>query len=650
MIFSDSTLFGWADNLFDNPLPTPFISIDQKSKKITTTSVVDGASIEVPAKLIRPLIKAMVYYAKDLNAVAEGKAPSYIAMGTDSSTNGQEITYVELKDPDYASDMIVGVEFDPANKSIKGFRYDTASRNAEKYAIKAVKQKNGVDGTAVWVALLPTLAMISEKLDRAFTMLRQQLSEGMTAGSAQSLCDSYFYDMCYEVYEYVVKTDKLPLELTDDLLPLITAYALEAKTVGPSYGKVELGTFSVFPVKNGNAAYAPIGNYDISSYHLSFVKETLTKEEQLLIPTIPEDNVTPREAVELLDEMSATWENPPATKVTQVLLEGGAGSGKSYTARLIAAVLKRPFVSFTCSPNTDEADIKGALLPVASDEQLSELSEEDNALLKVIYDSSEDDLYDQMAHVMALPDTMECLYAPDSAYEQMTGISDDSCDSQKAYAALCSIIMVKVKELMSKVKSVTSGGGVSYKYIPSTIVRAIQNGWLLELQEPSCMLQQGMLACLFDVMDKESIGALNTTTGTIYRHPDFMCIATTNRKYKGTKPLNEAARSRFQYFCKMETPSEEVIVQRVAKKVGITDFDLIRGITDIFKKLEERAEEINASGAVTLRGLYAFADAIKRDRDVNFALEHYLLYSITTDDEELADLREALEDCALIRA
>lgn len=641
-VANDLTLWGFKESLEKSPLPAPYQEVKEKTKSLGSGRVT----------LIRPLIKAVCYYAADLLASELSRDTKYIALGSNASSvvgSVHEKTFVELRDPETEPDMILCTVYDPADGSIKGGMYRKSSMRVERYQMSLSVSKKP-DGTAVWLCLLPTLLEHVACLQTLVENTKRLLNTGDTVFDTDI---ALLFEVSRVIYKLLTKDlDKekdYTIKLDADLVDALRRHDLQ-KNLGPAFGKVQMGEFEVFPVLNGKNSKEVIAEeYDLSKYSFAFQKADLSAEEQLLVPTIPKDNVTPKEAVELLDEMQETWNNPPATKVTQVLLEGGAGSGKSYLARLIAAVLKRPFVTFTCSPNTDEADIKGALLPVASESEREDLSDEDNKLLDVIYESSPEDMQDKMAVAMGLPDSMECLLAPDSAYEQLTGIYEPSCDSQKAYAELSRVVMTKVKDLMNKVKSVSGGDGVRYKYIPSEIVRAIQNGWILELQEPSCMLQQGMLSCLFDVLDKDSIGVLNTITGPIKRHPDFMVLATTNRKYKGTKPLNEAARSRFQYFVKMETPSTEVIIQRVIKKVDMKDPELVREMTDVFQKLIDRAEEINATGAVTLRGLYAFADAIKRKKDPMFALEHYLLYSITTDDDELAELRQAIEDSPLVR-
>lgn len=632
-------IFSWNDDFKKNPLPAPLERLTEKMGRVNG----------VQTTLIRPFIKAILYYTNDLIKLEKDQTPDYLSLGYGNGTTSAEKCFVELNDPENDSDITVIVVYDPGSGKILGSLYKASTNRLSQYTVKGAANA-APDGTAVWLAMLTDLI----NKDNIYSLCIERMRKFLCGDTSQDdLVSEELLPACKAVYESLVKNigSEVKLNLTSNTLPQITKFSLDSRKIGPALGKVEFGDFKVFPVLDGNGiGTVNTVNVDLSKYKLSFTKENLTPEESLMIPKIPDDNVTPAEAIEILDEMTETWSNPPATKITQILLEGGAGSGKSYLARLIAAILKRPFISFTCTPNTDEADIKGALLPIASDSDLLDMSDEDRKILGVIYDSTSDELYDRMAQAMGLPDMTECFLAPDSAYAVLSGVYDASCDSQKAYSLLCNTIMSKVKELMQKVETSNKGsaGSVQYKYIPSTIVRAIQNGWLLELQEPSCMLQQGMLSCLFDVLDKESIGALNTVCGTIYRHPDFMVIATTNRKYKGTKPLNEAARSRFQYFCKMDTPSLEVIMQRVAKKVGLMDMELVHDIADIFKKLEGCALEINASGAATLRGLYAFADAIKRKKDITFALERYLLYSITTDEDEIDELKASLEDCHLL--
>ena len=86
---------------------------------------------------------------------------------------------------------------------------------------------------------------------------------------------------------------------------------------------------------------------------------------------------------------------------------------------------------------------------------------------------------------------------------------------------------------------------IEYHYYPSEIVRAYENGWLLEIQEPTVIRDAAVLMALNSALEPD--GSLNLPTRIAHRHPDFIAVITTNRGYNGYRPLNEALRDRVQH-------------------------------------------------------------------------------------------------------
>ena len=186
---------------------------------------------------------------------------------------------------------------------------------------------------------------------------------------------------------------------------------------------------------------------------------------------------------------------------------------------------------------------------------------------------------------------------------------------------------------------------VEYKFVPSPFVRAFQNGWVCELQEATCLLNPSALSGLHDALEPESMGVIITPYGEIRRHPDFVCIATQNRKYPGTKPLNPATRSRFQYFDSPAELTKAAVAKRIETKCGIKDRELLRDVAEVFKELETTARSERLSGEMTMRAAFNFADSLARGKSIEFARSHYAIWSISTDADDMIVLNNALSDC-----
>ena len=332
-------------------------------------------------------------------------------------------------------------------------------------------------------------------------------------------------------------------------------------------------------------------------------------------------------------------------KVELVSLTGGAGTGKSALGRAIAAVFGLPLEIYTCSSTDTKDDLAGTILPYVDEEKAEGLSSPEKKALEAFW-KSEGSGIDAVAKALNMPNTAQCKFDPEGVYEDVLGAAPSGeIDSSDAYRILVDEITGRLKSITKKAGA--SGSGVRYKAMKTAIIRAIENGRLLLLEEVACVKDQGAFMFLSDIFEKEGIGVVNTIYGDIHRHPGFILVGTTNRKYKGLKPINEATRSRFQYFVKMDTPSTETIMERVGRKCGITDNVLLRNIAEVFQTCESKGAELNADGVATLRGLFSFADAVKRGKDPKAAFENYLLYAITTDPDDASEILQEVEDCEI---
>lgn len=187
---------------------------------------------------------------------------------------------------------------------------------------------------------------------------------------------------------------------------------------------------------------------------------------------------------------------------------------------------------------------------------------------------------------------------------------------------------------------------IKYSYYPSEIVRAYENGWLLEIQEPTVIRDAAVLMALNSALEPD--GSLNLPTRIVHRHPDFIAIITTNRGYNGCRPLNEALRDRVQHAEKLDLPPKSVMMERAKAKTGYHSENVLSLLAETIILLDETASANAIKGVAGMRSYIYWVDAVASGASVQTTLYYKVLYKITTDLQELAILEHALINRGLI--
>lgn len=144
------------------------------------------------------------------------------------------------------------------------------------------------------------------------------------------------------------------------------------------------------------------------------------------------------------------------------------------------------------------------------------------------------------------------------------------------------------------------------QYSLTELVLACKYGWIIEIQEPSLIINAGTLGFLNCVLDTNRTLILPNGQ-QIPLHPNTTFIFTTNVDYEGCNPFNLALLSRIGYVKKIDAPSEREQVDRVISVTGykgpredvekivqcvfelqniIADNDITQGICDIRGAIE----------------------------------------------------------------
>lgn len=337
----------------------------------------------------------------------------------------------------------------------------------------------------------------------------------------------------------------------------------------------------------------------------------LTADEQKMIWEKPLSHKESIEELRICQEVKRNW-NRKEMKITNILLEGDAGSGKTQLAKALSADFGLPYTKVTCFADMDKSDVLGSILPVLPETQRSNI----------------DDL-----------EALSALYESDSLLEAKNRLINDFENTEDEAE-------IRIRELTKILRTLTNQDTVEYKFYPSEIVRAYQKGYLLEIQEPTVIRDAAVLMALNSALEPD--GSLNLPTTVIHRHPDFITIITTNRGYNGCRPLNEALRDRIQHSEKMDLPTREVMVERAIAKTGYDNQEVLVTLANTIILLDKTARVNAIKGVAGMRSFFFFVDAIAHGINAKEALYNKVIYKITTDADEIQILEQALSKSGLL--
>lgn len=486
------------------------------------------------------------------------------------------------------------VVYDMSKGSLMASVYETDSESIEVYKLDAGNR----DGAAVIFAMMPALLTdteFSEKLDE----FSQHKQNGFSDLNAATECLAI---LCDNVYRRAKDPTcaahiKVELEPSGNLIK-VSRTQLDAGKYTPQ--TVVAGEFSIF-AKMG--ASATIGKAEVIIEQKDFVgkfalhSRTFTPMEQALIPELPAWYVIPQEVVDVCKHASVTTGKP--TQMRNFLLRGPAGTGKTMGAKAIAAGLGLPYMKYTCSAQTEIYDFIGQIFPdsenastgdAALDAELKELK----AMGGINYPN--------VAKIMNLPGLDDMDYDPEGVYKALTGTEKPGVKSQDCMEVVLKMVTEKVKALSKRVEP-KKDGGQSFSYVETDFIKALENGYVVEIQEPTTIMQPGVLVGLNSLLEQE--GSITLPTGkVIKRHPDAVVVVTTNISYEGCRGMNQSIVDRMNLVKDVELPTPEVMVQRAMSVTGSTDEYLVSKMVKVVNNMSEYCRK-NAitDGTVGMRSL-----------------------------------------------
>lgn len=603
------------NNLFNysRSLPVPFDTMTNKKVKVASMY---GAKTE--STLCGSVIKAVHAMCRCINGTGEG------AVGQ-LDTNKSVAEYKSSVGPD-AYHLVV---FDAASGSALASVYDKNTELIEQY----VAHPSQRDGAAIFFALMPFL-MSDAEFDETFQEYYDQFIAGYPdmAKATESMAI-----LCDNAYRRI-KDDTCPahINITVDKsgnLMRVSQGQLDSGSFVPT--SVTAGAFTIF-AKTGPAVIKKAG---VVVEHTDFVGKypltpgrTLSALELSLIPKLPEWYIIPPEVVDICKHAQKTTGRP--MQMRNFLLRGPAGTGKTMGAKAIAAGLGLPYMKYTCSANTEIFDFTGMIFPEtdAVSTGSPELDRE-REILKSMGGIS----YANVAKLMRLPDLDDMDYDPAGVYQALTGVENLAATVQDCMSVVLEKVTEKVQALSKRAENRQSSGQ-NYTYVETDFVKALKHGYLVEVQEPSTIIQPGVLVGLNSLLEQE--GSITLPTGEIIRrHPDTVVIVTTNVSYEGCRQMNQSVVDRMSLVKDIELPEPEVMVQRAMAVTGCADEYLVSQMVQVVNDMADYCRKNSITdGACGMRSLIDWVISAEISGDPYLSAKYTVISKATADEED----REAL--------
>lgn len=603
------------NNLFNysRSLPVPFDTMTNKKVKVASMY---GAKTE--STLCGSVIKAVHAMCRCMNGTGEG------AVGQ-IDTNKSVAEYKSSVGPD-AYHLVV---FDAASGSALASVYDKNTELIEQY----VAHPSQRDGAAIFFALMPFL-MSDAEFDETFQEYYDQFIAGYPdmAKATESMAI-----LCDNAYRRI-KDDTCPahINITVDKsgnLMRVSQGQLDSGSFVPT--SVTAGEFTIF-AKTGPAVIKKAG---VVVEHTDFVGKypltpgrTLSALEQSLIPKLPEWYIIPPEVVDICKHAQKTTGRP--MQMRNFLLRGPAGTGKTMGAKAIAAGLGLPYMKYTCSANTEIFDFTGMIFPETDAVSTGSLElDREREILKSMGGIS----YANVAKLMRLPDLDDMDYDRAGVYQALTGVENLAATVQDCMSVVLEKVTEKVQALSKRAENRQSSGQ-NYTYVETDFVKALKHGYLVEVQEPSTIIQPGVLVGLNSLLEQE--GSITLPTGEIIRrHPDTVVIVTTNVSYEGCRQMNQSVVDRMSLVKDIELPEPEVMVQRAMAVTGCADEYLVSQMVQVVNDMADYCRKNSITdGACGMRSLIDWVISAEISGDPYLSAKYTVISKATADEED----REAL--------
>ncbi len=329
-----------------------------------------------------------------------------------------------------------------------------------------------------------------------------------------------------------------------------------------------------------------------------------TDEEEMLIPSFPDDYLVPADAVEIAGKYVASHSD--RVPILNFMWRGATSLGKSTGVKLICNAMHIPYVSITCHPDILTQDFLTQYVPCGNDD---------------------------IVPLNEIPTLEDMIIDPQGAYKKLTKKDNDVVSGQMVLEALVNAVIEATK----------ANNGQLFKLVPSAFVKACERGYVCEIQEPSRIKSPGVLVGINE-FDRPGAVIPLVNGGYVTRHKDTMIIYTDNVGFASCRPMDPSVTRRAPYKIDNDELPRKEALDRVVYNTGFdkSELPLLNKMYDAWLKISEYCiAKDYTEGSISLSEFETWAQCVKIDgyKNVRRNCERTVIGGISPDREIQSDIK-----------
>lgn len=388
---------------------------------------------------------------------------------------------------------------------------------------------------------------------------------------------------------------------------------------------------------------------------------TWTPAERMMIPTFSDDMPVMDEAIKIVKRITQTEHD--TNPVVNVMWRGETSYGKSTGVAQAAAILNMPLLRMTCHPSMEAQDFRSSLIPVTEEESV----DLDESAITPKLDQEEDDLVSKsLAYFAGLDQErrkafldaeaffQDAMMDADMAYVDLLGFVPENTDSATACNLYLDVVSkIRQQALEAKLEAAEAektgtgkhkDNGTAFRHVASPYIKAMVNGYMVEIQECSRIRDSGVLVSINE-FDRPGASIPLMTGAMAKRHPKAICVFTDNVGYASCRPVDPSVLRRMGMIIDSYDMPKEKLMARIRWNTKCQDNALLEEAYAVWQKVREFCQNNQITeGSVSATELERFVQALMYDgMDVfDEDLDDCIISKATSSIDDQKDIRAAV--------